>query len=330
MELRHLRYFLAVADEHQFTRAAARLHIQQPPLSQQIQELEAELGFTVFRRLPRGVELTPAGAAFAQTARAIFVQLEEGRARACRIARGDVGQVRVALTSSAAFHPLAPAAIRAFRSAHPDIVIDLNEINAAEIIEAMSGGRIDVALLRKPNATPAELRFDLLDEERMVLVLPVGHRLLAHARGEPAADASAHGARASAASAFIAAPIALTALADEDFIFVRRPGEPGMYADFVRACEARGFTPAMRHEVPRMLTAINLVATGAGVTVVPASMQRYHQEDVVYRQVAGDRAFTAPLHLVTRHEAVNPAARRFAQSVTDFAATWRVSNRPPP
>lgn len=332
MELRHLRYFLTVADERQFTRAAARLHIQQPPLSQQIQELEAELGFTVFRRLPRGVELTPAGVAFAETARAMFLQLEEGSARARRIASGDVGQVRIALTSSAAFHPLAPAAIRAFRAAYPDIVIDLNEINAAEIVEAMGGGRIDVAMLRKPNATPAELRFDLLHEERMVLVLPVGHRLLAHGRGEQGEQgggASGQGGHASGASSPIA-PIALTALADEAFIFVRRPGEPGMYADFIRACEARGFTPVMRHEVPRMLTAINLVATGAGVTMVPASMQRYHQESVVYCPVAEDRAFTAPLHLVTQREAVNPAARRFAQVVTDFAATWNAPNQPLP
>ncbi|MCY0389669.1 LysR substrate-binding domain-containing protein [Robbsia sp. Bb-Pol-6] len=319
MELRHLRYFLTVADERQFTRAAARLHIQQPPLSQQIQELEAELGFAVFRRLPRGVELTPAGAAFAETARAVFVQLEEGGKSARRIANGDIGRVRIALTSSAAFHPLAPAAIRAFRTAHPDIVIELNEINAAEIIEAMSRGRIDAAMLRKPNETPGELRFDLLHEERMVLVLPVGHRL-AHRRGM----------RAGAGGTEDVAPIALAALADESFIFVRRPGAPGMYADFVRACEARGFTPVMRHEVPRMLTAINLVATGAGVTVVPASMQRYHQESVVYCPVAEDQAFTAPLHLVTQHEAVNPAACRFARTVTDFAATWNAPTPPLP
>src|ERR1700761_469700 len=131
MELRHLRYFLAVAEERQFTRAAARLHMQQPPLSQQIQELEQELGFALFLRQPRGVELTAPGEAFAEHARATLRMLEQGVMHARRVALGQVGRVRVALTSSAAFHPLAPAAIRRFRETYPDISIELSEINAA-------------------------------------------------------------------------------------------------------------------------------------------------------------------------------------------------------
>src|SRR5471030_435477 len=178
MELRHLRYFLTVAEERQFTRAAARLHIQQPPLSQQIQELERELGFALFTRLPRGVELTSAGAAFEVDARAVLDALDQGVVNARRVANGQLGSVRIALTSSAAFHPLATAAIRRFRATHPDIAIDLNEINAADIIERMMNGRVDAGILRKPIEMPAELRFDLLHEERMVLVLPVGHKLL--------------------------------------------------------------------------------------------------------------------------------------------------------
>jgi DNA-binding transcriptional LysR family regulator len=303
MELRHLRYFLAVAEERQFTRAAAKLHIQQPPLSQQIQELEQELGFALFRRLPRGVELTSAGAAFAEEAQAVFTALEHGVTRARRMANGLIGTVRVALTSSAAFHPLPAAAIRQFRVSHPDIAIDLNEINAAEIIESMTNGRIDAAILRKPIDTPPELRFDLLTQEPMVLVLPLGHRLL---REKPGRHASA-------------SRIALEALAGEAFIFVRRPGAPGMYADFIQACEAKGFKPNMMSEVPRMLTAINLVAAGAGVTLVPASMQRYHQESVVYRAIAGDEAFPAPLHLVTRQEGDHPVAQRFADTIRAYA-----------
>jgi DNA-binding transcriptional LysR family regulator len=304
MELRHLRYFLTVAEERQFTRAAARLHIQQPPLSQQIQELERELGFALFTRLPRGVELTSAGAAFETDARAVLDALDQGVVNARRVANGQLGSVRIALTSSAAFHPLATAAIRRFRATHPHIAIDLNEINAADIIERMMNGRVDAGILRKPIEMPAELRFDLLHEERMVLVLPVGHKLLPAKGVRPGKQPR----------------VPLKALAGESFIFVRRPGAPGMYADFIRACETVGFKPEMVSEVPRMLSAINLVAAGGGITLVPASMQRYQQETVVYCAVAGDEAFSAPLHLVTRRDAANPAALRFAQAVLAFVS----------
>jgi DNA-binding transcriptional LysR family regulator len=299
MELRHLRYFLAVADEGQFTRAAARLHMQQPPLSQQIQELEQELGFALFVRRPRGVELTAPGEAFAARARAVLRDLDQAVTHVRRVAHGQVGTVRVALTSSAAFHPLTPTAIRNFRDTYPEIAIEMNEVNAAEIIELMSSGRSDVAILRKPIDMPAGLRFDLLAEERMLLVLPAGHRLI--------------GTRA----------VALERLADEPFIFVRRPGAPGMYADFIRACQRKGFEPRVVDEVPRMVTAINLVAAGGGVSLVPASMQRYHQEGVRYCSVTGDHAFRAPLHLVTRSDLESPAAARFRETLLAFVGVDR-------
>jgi DNA-binding transcriptional LysR family regulator len=172
----------------------------------------------------------------------------------------------------------------------------MNEVNAAEIIEMMLNGRADVAILRKPIDMPAELRFELLAEERMLLVLPVGHRLVS--------------TRA----------IALERLANEPFIFVRRPGAPGMYADFIRACQAKGFEPRVVDEVPRMVTAINLVAAGGGVSLVPASMERYHQESVRYCRVSGDQAFHAPLHLVTRADTLSPAAARFRETLLRFTA----------
>jgi DNA-binding transcriptional LysR family regulator len=166
--------------------------------------------------------------------------------------------------------------------------------------------------LRKPIETPAELRFDLLHEERMVLVLPVGHALLRRSKGTKATQGT---------SAAKQPRVPLKALAGESFIFVRRPGAPGMYADFIRACEAAGFKPDVVSEVPRMLSAINLVAAGAGITLVSASMQRYQQEAVVYCAIAGDEAFSAPLHLVTRRDAANPAALRFAPAVLAFVSS---------
>jgi len=199
---------------------------------------------------------------------------------------------------------LPPAAIRRFRATHPDIAIDLNEINAADIIERMMNGRVDAGILRKPIEMPAELRFDLLHEERMVLVLPVGHKLLPAKGVRPGKQPR----------------VPLKALAGESFIFVRRPGAPGMYADFIRACEAAGFKPEVVSEVPRMLSAINLVAAGGGITLVPASMQRYQQKPWCIALLPATKRSPPPLHLVTRRDAANPAALRFAQAVLAFVS----------
>lgn len=262
MELRQLKYFLAVAQERQFTRAAARLYIEQPPLSQQIKALETELGFSLFSRLPRGVEPTPAGASLEQDVLQVLALLDQAIRKAGRIARGELGAVAIGMTSSAAFHPFPLSAIRQFREQYRDVAIDLIELNAAEIIERMMLGTIQVAILRKPTDTPDGIGFEPLIDEEMVVVLPVTHPLAG------------------------AKTIGLSQLANEDFVLVRRPGAPGIYADFLTACRAEGFEPHVVHEVPRMAVGINLVAAGLGITVVPSSMQRYGQHGVVYRPFA--------------------------------------------
>jgi len=264
MELRQLKYFLAVAQERQFTRAAARLYIEQPPLSQQIKALETELGFSLFSRLPRGVEPTPAGLSLEQDVLQALALLEKGIRKAGRIARGELGTVAIGMTSSAAFHPFPLSAIRQFRAQYQDVAIDLIELNAAEILERMMVGTIQVAILRKPTDTPDGIGFELLIDEEMVVVLPTTH---------PLATAKS---------------IRLPQLANEAFVLVRRPGAPGIYADFITACRKEGFDPHVVHEVPRMAVGINLVAAGLGVTVVPASMQRYGQYGVVYLPFASD------------------------------------------
>ncbi|WP_233835813.1 LysR family transcriptional regulator [Paraburkholderia sp. ZP32-5] len=296
MELRHLRYFLAVAEEGQFTRAAERLAIQQPPLSQQIRLLEEEIGFELFARLPRGVELTPAGKAFAQSAEQVLGMLQQGVAHARRISRGELGAIAIGLTSSAGFHPVTTDAIRAFNAEHPGIEITLSELNAAELIERLLTGQLHVAFLRKPVETPSGVAFDQLLDEPMVAVLPVGHRLL------DAADETRP-------------TIPLKALANEEFILVRRPGAPGMYADFLAACRREGFEPHVAREVPRMLTGIHMVAAGLGVTLVPASMQRYDHKSAVFCPLTSDAGLSAPLHLAYPAVMRDPAAARFVEFV---------------
>lgn len=298
MELRHLRYFLTVAEEGQFTRAAERLAMQQPPLSQQIRILEEEIGFDLFVRLPRGVSLTPAGKAFAEDVESMLLSLQQAIDKASRIARGELGTISIGLTSSAAFHPLTTEVIRAFRTVCPDVAVELAELNAAEIIERLASGQIQVAFLRKPVAMREGLTFKLLANEPMVVVLPIGHPLLEKTRKKRP-------------------EVSLKALANEDFILVRRPGAPGMYADILAACRQAGFVPRIAREVPRMLSGINLVAAGLGVTLVPASMQRYDQVGTVYCTLANPSKLSAPLHLAYPGALHNSAATRFIELVLE-------------
>src|SRR5436305_8633252 len=150
MELRHLRYFVAVAEERHVTRAAERLGIQQPPLSQQIRALETELDVQLFRRKPRGVELTQAGEALLAEARGILDRVEHAGAAARRTARGEAGRIGLGFTSSASFHPFVPRAIRAFREAHPLLALTLDEGGTAELVEALRAETIDAAFVRSP------------------------------------------------------------------------------------------------------------------------------------------------------------------------------------
>ncbi|WP_144110590.1 LysR family transcriptional regulator [Paraburkholderia sp. BCC1886] len=308
MELRHLRYFLTVAEEGQFTRAAERLSMQQPPLSQQIRALEDELGFELFVRLPRGVVLTAAGKAFAEDAESMLLSLQQAIGKASRIARGELGTISIGLTSSAAFHPLTTEVIRSFRSACPGVGVELAELNAAEIIERLASGQIQVAFLRKPVALHEGVAFELLADEPMVVVLPVGHPLLARA-------GKSTGKGAARTTAKKRTEVSLKALANEDFILVRRPGAPGMYADILAACSQAGFEPRIAREVPRMLSGINLVAAGLGITLVPASMQRYDQVGTVYCTLANPSKLSAPLHLAYPTALHNSAAARFIELV---------------
>ncbi len=299
MELRHLRYFVAVAEEGHFTRAAERLGMQQPPLSQQIRALEQELGFDLFKRHPKGADLTPGGAAFLAEARAILENVQQAAVRAGRVADGSAGTIAVGFTSSAAAHPLIPQIVRAYREAWPGVSLDFKEGNAAELTEAIAEGKLQLAFLRLPVSRPPGIVFQQLLEEEMLLVLPVGHPLLQNRRGD---DMPA---------------ISLKSLRDERFILVRRHGAPGMYSNLIDACKRAGFTPQIAIEVDRMLTNISLVAAGAGISAVPASMRGFHPDSVVYCRIRdGVPGLSAPLTLATRDDDPPPAARHFLDMVT--------------
>ena len=297
MELRHLRYFVAVAEEGHVTRAAERLGIQQPPLSQQIRALERELDVQLFHRKPRGVELTPAGRALFGEAKAIIDRAAEAVAATRRAARGEAGRIGLGFTSSASFHPFVPRAIRAFREAHPLVGLALEESGTTELVDALRAETLDAAFVRSPVGASADLVVRPLLEEPMVVALPSGHPLSVIGGMLPLAD-----------------------LAGETFILYRRPVGPGLHDAIIAACDRAGFSPKIGQEAPRMLSTLSLVAAGLGVTVVPQSMSRLEAEGVAYRGLDPAAQLTAPLNLAYRRGDISAAVRRFVALVERSAA----------
>jgi len=289
MELRHLRYFVAVAEEGHVTRAAERLGIQQPPLSQQIRSLEAELQVQLFRRKPRGVELTQAGEALFAEAQAILRQVDHAVTAARRTARGEAGRIGLGFTSSASFHPLVPQIIRDYRETHPAVALSLEESGTGELVAALLEERLDAAFVRSPIGPAEGIAVHSVLDEAMVAALPGGHMLAGPA----------------------ARPLALAALAAETFILYRRPLGPGLYDAIIAACQRAGYSPTIGQEAPRMLATLSLVAAGLGVTLVPQSMRRLRVHGVVYRALDRGAGLVAPLNLAYRRTDSSAAAQRF-------------------
>src|SRR5262245_12980008 len=178
MELRHLRYFIAVAEERHITRAAERLGMQQPPLSRQIRELERELDVQLFRRMARGVELTDAGRAFLDGARATLANLDLSSEAARRTARGEKGRIFLGYPGAAAFHPLVPRIIRELQVALPLVSLKTTaEGFPDDLVERLRHDEIDIAVLPTPVAIPEGVVVDLLREDPLVVALPAGHAL---------------------------------------------------------------------------------------------------------------------------------------------------------
>ncbi len=302
MELRHLRYFLVVAEEQHFTRAAIRLGMQQPPLSQQIKTLENQLGFDLFRRHPKGAELTPGGKAFLKEATAILASIEEATRRSLRAAQGTEGTLSVGFTTSAAAHPLIPAIIRAYQSHYPNVNLEIREGNAAELTDAVEARRVDVAFIRIPVRQPRGTMFLKLLEEEMLLILPSDHPLM---RKRTKAELPS---------------ISLKSLSQEKFILVRRHGAPGMFENLLQACERLGFSPRIAMEVDRMLTNINLVASGAGISVVPASMKGFHSESVTYCRIRDAQPrLVAPITVMCRDHEITQLEKNFLLLAREFS-----------
>jgi len=293
MELRHLRYFIAVAEEKHITRAAERLGMQQPPLSQQIKAIERELDVQLFRRKARGVELTDPGRILLDGARAVLAQLDLALEATRRAARGEQGQLCVGVTPTAPFHPLVSRVIRAFRDAYPTVSVTLEECLSYELLERLRNERMDVAFIRNQVADPEGLVINPLLEEPMLVALPSGHAL---ARDKEKAT------------------LALKSLANETFILYGPPGS-GIYDSTIAACHRAGFGPHIGQLAPRITSTLGLVAAGLGISVVPESMSRMNMDGVMYRQIKGTTQATAILSLASRRGDPSAVVRHFVDSV---------------
>ena len=299
MELRHLRYFVAVAEEEHITRAAARLRMQQPPLSQQIKALELELGVTLFNRVGKRIVLNGAGKLFLSEAREILTHADSAIKRVQRFDLGEEGRMRIGYTSSASLHELTPKIIRAFRAAHTLISLEIEEGAAHDLLCAVEEERIDAAFVRSPVTQYATLECISLNQENMVVALPVQH---------PLASSPGIG-------------INLATLKDESFILYRQVNGSGIKESFINCCREAGFEPHAVQEVHRIMAAIQLVAAGMGISVVPQSLNAIQPKSVVYRPFDPPTAVTVPLNLAYRRHVDAQAIKRFVALSQSLAKT---------
>jgi len=264
VELRHLRYFVAVAEERHFGRAAARLHIAQPPLSQQIRRFEAELGEPLLYRTTRSVELSPAGEVLLERGREILAAVDAAVDDARRAARGEYGRLAVGFTGSTTY-TLLPSLAAALREQLPGVMLDLRgELLTPAQVALLLDGTLDLGFLRPP-VRERDLLTEVLHSEPLVAVLPASH---------PLADADA---------------VPLERLEGERFVMY-----PSLFRSVVHdavedACAAHGFKPVAAHEVAETSTLVSFVAAGLGVSLVPASVAKMTIEGAIYRPLASDR-----------------------------------------
>jgi len=286
MELRHLRYFVAVAEELHFRRAAERLHMSQPPLSQQIRQLEQEVGAQLLSRNQRKVELTAAGAAFLVRAREILEAVEDAARQARRVQRGEVGRLAVGFVGSA-MYSFVPELLRAFREQAPDIALRLHELGTTEQLRQLDDGRLDVGFLRTPGRRPG-LSFETVLEEPVVVAMPDVH---------PLAQRSL---------------VRLSDLVGESLVLLTPAGSPGLRAALASSIAQLGGEERIIQEVAEMQTVIGLVAAGVGISLVPESVRALVRHGVTYRPL-DDTAPVVRLAMAWRATDESPVLTAFLE-----------------
>jgi len=297
MELRHLRYFVTVAEELHFGRAAQKLHLSQPPLSMQIKALETEIGAELFSRSRRKVALTPAGAVFLREARDILARTEQAALSARRAGRGEIGELAVGFVTIADYNVLPPV-LSEFRKRNPGVRLNLREATTDVQLRDLAEQRIDVGFVLAPIPADGFMTKPVL-REPLVAALPATHAL-ARKRG----------------------PLPLRQLADTPFVLFPRHMATGLYDDVVSFCRRAGFNPRIDQEAIQMQTIISLVSAGLGATLIPASMRNLGRTGVVYRNLR-EKSPQTEILLAWRSGESQPALLRFLETV-EAATRMRV------
>lgn len=289
-DLRRLRYFMAVADAASFRRAAERLGMAQPPLSQQIMALEAQLGQRLFIRHARTIELTDAGRALRDLAGPLLTAAAAIPARIDRAARGREGALCIGFTPGAALHPLLPAALRAFRIDAPKIDLVFEEGDTVSLCDFVADGKVQIAVIRPPALVRDGLHVEHLLDEPVVAAVPYTHRL----------------AKASCAS--------FADFRDDDIILFERSLAPILYDSIIAACAEAGFTPRIIHHTAQETSAVILAAGGAGVTFAPASLCGIHTGSLRLLRLDGPQPMAA-LALATQAGAKGVLTAKFRHRI---------------
>ena len=288
MDLRQLRYFVAVAEHEHFRYAAERLRIAQPILSRTIKALEGELSAPLFERLPRGVRLTEAGRALLEDARRLLGDAQATAERVRRIARGELGTLRVTFTEIGSWRGIVPDTIRAFREAQPGVSLVLQATHSAQQQRALLAGDFDVGFLYELGDIAPELERKRVQEDGMLLALPASHALV------------------------LRKTLRLRDLANEPFVWNIAATNPRYDNALMAACLKKGLAPRVVQEVSNSATIVSLVAVGIGVGFVPEMMRWRLQEGVVLRQVS-DLSMQFRTDVAWRRDNASPLLARFVE-----------------
>ncbi|WHP07239.1 LysR family transcriptional regulator [Acinetobacter corruptisaponis] len=277
MDIHKLNAFIAVVEESNISRAAVRLHMQQPPLTRLIKSLEEELDTTLLKRLPRGVEVTEAGKVLYQEAITILAHAQSIPKRVKNIAQGLEGQLNIGFTNSAGLHPFLPAVLRQFREQFPAVAIHLEEDSSSALTDAVINEKLDIVFLRKPAPIHAEVESLHVLDEPLIVALPNNHPLV-----------SREGA------------IRLVDLEPYEFVLYRRLAGQDLFDNILANCYQAGFNPNIVQEAPRLTSSLNLIAAGIGLSIVPDSIQDFWNKQIVYRTLEAKKPCIAPIYAIYR------------------------------
>ncbi|MBR8837637.1 MAG: LysR family transcriptional regulator [Stigonema ocellatum SAG 48.90 = DSM 106950] len=291
MELRHLRYFVAVAEELHFGRAAERLHMTQQPLSQQIRQLEEELGVLLFHRTKRRVQLTEPGKAFLGEVRQILQKADHAVEVARLVAKGESGRLKVGFSGFATYSIL-PKVLRIFRERFPQVELELEEMTTSAQVQALQDHQIHLGLMIPP-VPDATLALELILQEPFVVILPETHYLATQPE------------------------LALSALANESFILVSRHLEPGYYDQCISLFQQAGFSPKVIQKASQKQTILGLVSAGMGVSLAPASIRNIHRTGVLYTALKTPMS-QVDLAAVWRQDESSPILRTFLKVIREI------------